>query len=83
MLRLLLFLFSFSFCAPWYSQQTVTFNYTGAVQTWIVPPCVYNITAVVAGAKGGGFNGGNGARITANIAVTPGQTLYIYWGRDR
>ena len=80
MLRLLLFLFSFSFCAPWFSQQTVTFNYTGAVQTWIVPPCVYNITAVVAGAKGGGFNGGNGARITANIAVTPGQTLYIYCG---
>ncbi|MFM7566256.1 MAG: hypothetical protein ACKO4K_05880, partial [Flavobacteriales bacterium] len=58
-------------------QQTITFNYTGAVQTWIVPPCVYNITAVVAGAKGGGVNGGNGARITANIAVTPGQTLYI------
>jgi len=63
-----------------FSQTTVTFNYTGAVQTWIVPPCVYNINTVVAGAKGGGTNGGNGARITANIAVTPGQTLYIYCG---
>ncbi|MBM3165427.1 MAG: gliding motility-associated C-terminal domain-containing protein [Bacteroidetes bacterium] len=62
------------------SQTTVNFNYTGAVQTWIVPPCVYNITAVVAGAKGGGPSGGNGARITGNIAVTPGQTLYIYCG---
>ena len=65
---------------PFISQTTVNFNYTGAVQTWIVPPCVYTINAVVAGAKGGGANGGNGARITANIAVTPGQTLYIYCG---
>lgn len=60
--------------------QSVTFNYTGAVQTWTVPPCVYTINVIVAGAKGGGANGGNGARITANIAVTPGQILNIYCG---
>jgi gliding motility-associated-like protein len=63
-----------------FSQTTVTFNYTGAVQTWIVPPCVYTINVVAAGAKGGGNIGGNGARITANIAVTPGQVLNIYVG---
>jgi len=68
------------FSCPFLSQTTLNFNYTGAVQTWIVPPCVYNINTVVAGAKGGGANGGNGAQITANIAVTPGQTLYIYCG---
>ena len=70
----------FTIFSPLRGQTTVNFNYTGAVQTWIVPPCVYTINAVVAGAKGGGSNGGNGARITANIAVTPGQTLYIYCG---
>ncbi|MBM3419109.1 MAG: hypothetical protein FJY17_09360, partial [Bacteroidetes bacterium] len=55
--------------------QTVTFNHTGAVQTWIVPPCVTSINVIVAGAKGGGANGGAGARITGTLAVTPGQTL--------
>jgi gliding motility-associated-like protein len=63
-----------------YAQTTVTFNYTGAVQQWVVPPCVTSITVVAAGAKGGGINGGNGARITATLTVTPGQTLNIYVG---
>lgn len=60
--------------------QTVNFIYTGAVQTWIVPACVFNITITAVGAKGGGSNGGNGANITGTIAVTPGQTLSIYCG---
>ncbi|MFM7637058.1 MAG: glycine-rich protein, partial [Crocinitomicaceae bacterium] len=60
--------------------QTVTFNHTGAVQTWIVPPCVTSIDVIVAGAKGGGAIGGAGARITGTLAVTPGQTLNIYCG---
>ena len=60
--------------------QTLQFNYTGAMQTWIVPQCVTSIQVVAAGAKGGGAVGGNGARITATIAVTPGQTLRIYVG---
>jgi gliding motility-associated-like protein len=64
-----------------YSQsQTITFNFTGAMQTWTVPPCVNNITVVAAGAKGGGSNGGAGARITATLAVTPGQVLNIFVG---
>lgn len=60
--------------------QSVTFNYTGAMQTWTVPPCVTSINVIVAGAKGGGGGGGNGARITATLAVTPGQVLNIYVG---
>lgn len=37
-----------------YSQpQAITFNYTGSVQTWTVPPCVFTINVIVAGAKGG------------------------------
>ena len=62
------------------SQTTVNFVYTGATQYWTVPPCVNSITVVAAGAKGGGGNGGNGARITATIAVTPGQVLQINVG---
>lgn len=60
--------------------QSVTFNYTGAMQTWTVPPCVTSINVIVAGAKGGGNTGGNGARITATLNVTPGQVLNIFAG---
>ena len=60
--------------------QSVTFNYTGAMQTWTVPPCVTSINVIVAGAKGGGGAGGNGARITATLTVTPGQVLNIFVG---
>ncbi|MFN5653187.1 MAG: hypothetical protein ACK465_06155, partial [Flavobacteriia bacterium] len=72
------------------AQQTATFNYTGAVQTWTVPPCVYTIQVDVRGAKGGGTlatpfvgsgQGGNGARVQhPSIAVTPGQVLEIRVG---
>jgi gliding motility-associated-like protein len=63
-----------------WGQTTVNFNFTGAVQTWVVPPCVYSIQVTAAGAKGGGTNGGRGAVITGTLAVTPGQTLNIYVG---
>ena len=59
---------------------TITFNFTGAMQTWTVPPCVFTINVIVAGAKGGGANGGSGARISAPLNVTPGQILNIYVG---
>jgi len=61
--------------------QTVTFNFTGSVQTWTVPAGVTSVNLTVAGAKGGGSNGGNGAVITKNcFSVTPGQVLNIYVG---
>jgi hypothetical protein len=61
--------------------QTVTFNFTGSIQTWTVPAGVTSVNFTVAGAKGGGSNGGNGAVITKNcFAVTPGQVLNIYVG---
>jgi gliding motility-associated-like protein len=68
------------------AQTTVTFNYTGAMQTWVVPPCVYTVTIDVRGAKGAGNNsgspgnGGLGARVQGSLAVTPGQVLNIYVG---
>ena len=60
--------------------QAVTFSYTGAVQTYTVPPCVFTLNVQVAGAKGGGSNGGNGGTVTGSISVTPGQVLEIRVG---
>ena len=62
------------------SQSTQTFNYTGNTQTWVVPQCVTSIDIDVAGAQGGGSNGGNGSLITGTLSVTPGQTLQINVG---
>jgi gliding motility-associated-like protein len=70
----LLFLYAFG-------QTTETFT-TGGTQTWTVPNCVQSIDVEVAGAQGGGTNGGNGAVITATIPVTPGQVLEIYVGEQ-
>lgn len=60
--------------------QTVTFNYTGAVQTYVVPPCVTQVVVNASGAQGGGPNGGMGGNAVATIPVTPGNTLYVYVG---
>ncbi len=66
---------------------TVQFDYTGAEQTWVVPAGVTEITVVAAGAQGGDnaddgcFDfGGPGGRVTATIAVTPGQTITVVVG---
>lgn len=73
------------------SAQTVTtFTYTGTVQTYTVPVGVTSLQVDMQGAKGG-FNsefpsgstpsdGGNGGRVQATLAVTPGEVLNIYVG---
>lgn len=60
--------------------QTTTFTYTGAVQTYVVPPCVTSVTINALGAQGGGTSGGLGGSATATVPVTPGSTLYVYVG---
>lgn len=71
-----------------FTPQTITFNYTGAVQTWTVPAGVTKLIVDCVGAAGGGCSsyncntsGGKGGRVQCNLAVTPGQTLYIYVGQ--
>ena len=64
---------------------SLTFNYTGSQQSWMVPAGVTSITVDAAGAQGGeniywGEVGGQGGRVTGVISVTPGQTLYINAG---
>ena len=69
--------------------QTTTYNYTGGVQTYIVPAGVTTITVDVIGAQGGGrecvltnfqSRGGCGGRVQATINVTPGHVLDVYVG---
>ena len=73
----------FAFIAK--AQQTVvTFNYTGAVQTFVVPSCVTSITIDASGAAGGQTTtnaiGGLGGRTQCTLPVTPGETLQINVG---
>ena len=64
---------------------TVTFGYTGAVQSFVVPQGVTSIDFDVSGAQGGAnwVNNTNfGGRVTATVAVTPGETLLVYVGEQ-
>lgn len=77
--HLLLFILLIS-AGPGFSQTPTTFNYTGGVQTYTVPPCVTQIEVIAAGAKGGGATGANGATVTATLNVVPGQILQVNVG---
>jgi hypothetical protein len=68
---------------------TDTFEFTGEPQTFAVPANVCQVTVEALGAAGGSWPaseegdtvpGGLGARATATIAVTPGETLHVYVG---
>lgn len=63
---------------------TYSFQYTGAIQQFIVPNRVTSIQVNAIGAKGGtgarGQAGGAGANITTTLNVTPGQVLFIVVG---
>jgi hypothetical protein len=55
---------------------------TGTIQTYTIPAGVTSIRIDARGAKGGNtdFNGGNGGRVQATYAVSPGDVLYILVG---
>lgn len=61
-----------------------TFISTGTEQTFVVPADVTTIHAIAIGGRGGdgdtGGPGGYGAVVSADLPVTPGQTLYIEVG---
>lgn len=65
--------------------QSQTFNFTGNAQTFVVPVCVTSLQVDVRGAQGGTGNSGSGAgglggRVQTTLAVTPGETLFVYVG---
>ena len=67
---------------------TMTFSYTGSVQTYTVPAGVTSIDVNVQGAAGGlnsdevtwYSRNGYGGKVEGTLAVTPGQVLNIYVG---
>ena len=61
---------------------STTFNYSGAIELFIVPAGVTSITVKTWGAQGGGATGGLGAYIQGDITVTPGDTLKILAGQQ-
>lgn len=67
------------------TQQVQTFAYTGAEQTFVVPPGVTQLQVDCRGAQGGqgggsSVAGGLGGSTNGVIAVTPGETLRINVG---
>ncbi len=64
--------------------QSVTFNYTGNTQQYVVPAGVTSLKVKANGASGAdattGGKGGNGAYVESIIAVTPGDVLYVVVG---
>lgn len=70
-------------CPPQPQGQSVTFNYTGGVQSFTVPSCVNYIDVDASGAQGfanGSTSFGRGGRVQARLTVTPGEVLSIYVG---
>jgi hypothetical protein len=63
------------------SGTTVTCSYTGDVQKWVVPSGITAGRFTVTGAAGGGATGGFGGIVTGTLALTAGQTLYMYVGQ--
>jgi hypothetical protein len=90
--RLPTFFSLFLLCGTYYGQSinTLTFSFTGAAQTFVVPSlCVNQLTLEVWGAEGGGFpisansasgNGGKGGYSYGVLTVAPGDVLSIYVG---
>jgi hypothetical protein len=64
------------------------FHYTGAEQTYTVPPEVFSVDVLAIGGQGGGLEqfaihgmpGGVAAEVTGPLAVHPGETLYVEVG---
>ena len=59
-----------------------TFTYTGSEQTFTVPLGVTSMEVKAVGGRGGDDNGRGGpaARVTGELNVTPGETLYVEVG---
>ncbi len=61
----------------------VSFDFTGAPQSWVVPEGVDSLAVDLAGAAGGagiGSSHGRGGRVEATLEVTDGELLHVYVG---
>ncbi len=67
------------------SSDSVVFNYTGTIQYFVVPPGITSVNIKAWGAQGGTSYVGSvnyGGYAAGDIAVTPGETLYVYVGEQ-
>lgn len=71
-------------CPP-LGNNVATFSYTGAMQTWTVPPGVCVVNLKCWGGQGGdgnnGNTGGRGGYAEGELTVAPGQVLNIFVGQ--
>jgi Glycine rich protein len=61
----------------------VPFAYTGAEQSWLVPAGVTTVHVTLTGGRGGaatGTTGGFGGRVSGDIAVSAGTTIFVEVG---
>jgi hypothetical protein len=69
------------FCATEIGHTTCTYDSWGPDEYYLdVPAGITSVKVTANGANGGGFQGGRGGVVTADLAVTPGQRLYIMVG---
>jgi hypothetical protein len=61
---------------------SMTFNYSGQIDTFVVPTCVSMLHIQAWGAQGGGNIGGKGAYLSGDYAVNAGDTLLILVGQQ-
>lgn len=69
------------------NSDTITFNYSGTIENWVVPAGVTSVTIEARGAQGSNNTSstvpaGLGAVMVGNFSVTPGQTLKILVGQQ-
>ena len=66
------------------SNAQISYSYGDSTATYTIPPATFSVSVDVQGACGGGngylASGGQGARITCLLSVTPGEVLYINVG---
>jgi len=65
--------------APAAAATTKVFAYTGGEQIFVVPDGVHTLQLLLIGGRGGegGAEGGSAAEVGGEVAVTPGETLYV------
>ncbi|MEY4127313.1 MAG: hypothetical protein RL737_1502, partial [Bacteroidota bacterium] len=81
--RIYLFTMVIGLFSSFANAQTISFNYTGTVQSYTVPAGVTTLTISASGAQGGGNTGGGlGALMSGDFTVTPGETIYIVVGQQ-
>lgn len=76
---------------PSWESVSQTFNYTGALQTYTVPNGVTSVQVDCVGATGAKPTGkyfgnkyaaGKGGRVKTEMSVTPGETFFIWVGKE-